>query len=126
MSYRIWLHTSENRRLELYDRLNLKSFPTIKETKEDEYPSHEIYKSDLKDILLQYQHLLRDNAERKIENQTPVFKNIQHYNEYCYFKKLIDNELLIQDSDSFLLQYFYLVDIYKKMNNETYFKITHG
>jgi len=126
MSYRIWLHTSEYRRLELYNELNLESFILIEGAEKDEYPSHKIYKSDMKNILLQYQILLRDNAKYKLEKQTPVFKDMQHHIEYHYFQKLIDNELLIQDSDSFLLQYFYLVDLYKKMNHETYFKITHG
>ena len=126
MSYRIWLHVGEYRRIELFNDLNLENFPIIEGTQEDEYPCYKVYKDELKNILIQYQYLLRDNAKHKMKKQTSVSEDLQSCIEYHYFKKLIDNELLIQDSDSFLLQYFYLVNMYKKMNHETFFKITHA
>lgn len=117
-------------RIELLDELHLLDFQELPYIKDYGYPDYLLTKEDLLNIIKQYQHwivkasecniniyneALRSSPEFKVTKlgTIAVFTNLQCLTHLDYFKSLIDSPDLIKNSDNIILQYFYLVDLYR-------------
>lgn len=122
MSYRKYLN-GKNLHMEIWDETPIKEFRIVKWTENEEYPEYIVDKQAMKKIIVFYQEKLKE-AWNKILERGEVWPATI----YCikaYFSSLNDRQMLI-DSDSFLLQYFLLVDIYKSTNRrKKKYRITH-
>lgn len=109
--------------MEIWDETPIKEFRIVKWTENEEYPEYIVDKQAMKKIIVFYQEKLKE-AWNKILERGEVWPATI----YCikaYFSSLNDRQMLI-DSDSFLLQYFLLVDIYKSTNRrKKKYRITH-
>ncbi len=112
-------------RIELWNELNLDLFDKT-EGEFDEYHPRILNKSDIREILKVYQKLLVESSEERMKKQEYSI-TFDHYIK-CYFDQLIDTDSTkVKGSGLFLLDYFYLVEIYDRFSDESdVCIITHG
>jgi len=81
-----------------------------------------------KDKLAQFDRI-KEKGSLQVDSDISLFMNsyfILLINVESYFKK-VDDKYLVNDSDYFLLQYFYLVELYKTVDfKKDVLVITHG
>lgn len=122
MSYRIYLDDT----IEIRDETPIFEFPVKKGTEEKEYPTHEVGKEEMWQILSFYRERLNQVAKEHHDD----IENRKDTRMFWYIvKEYFDGNDFetMKDSSSFFLQYFYLLDIYKtndRDNNKLL--ITHG
>lgn len=134
----------EKYRSEVCDDLPLDQFEEI-DINEQEYHPLILDKSDFRKIIVFYQELQIKNSQNVLDRQSKIenieddkksqrlindsfFNYVNHaHNVSWYFKNLIESDILMSDSDYFLLQYFELVKLYEGFNDEKdILIITHG
>jgi hypothetical protein len=125
--------------IELHDGLDLEQFTVIDEFKEQEYKPYKLNKLSFQIILDYYKNLICEDyseREKKIDN----FKDLderekefllnsignQSHRIKSYFKSLSYENKNIRSSGLFLLDYFYLVDLYDNMHEDECVILTHG
>lgn len=122
MSYRIRLNNPKWH-IELWDETPIKEFRVVKWTENEEYPEYIVDKQAMKKIILFYQKKLKETWKKIFESGKVWPATICCIKDY--FDSLNDKQML-NDSDSFLLQYFFLVHIYKSTNRrKKKYRITH-
>src|SRR6476646_9387657 len=99
---------------------------------DDEYPITVIFKEDLLNIIKGYQKNLArelkegdldDNFELRREATSNQIKGIYIS---AFFQKCLDKNKFIVDSGWFVLQYFRLLEIYKRMKRTGFLIVRHG
>lgn len=135
--------TGKFKSIEISDSTDLRQFKKIKSLKHLEYPPYILTKKDLlkiinfykeqqlsiaKDKLAQFDRI-KEKGSLQVDSDISLFMNsyfILLINVESYFKK-VDDKYLVNDSDYFLLQYFYLVELYKTVDfKKDVLVITHG
>jgi hypothetical protein len=133
---------------EISDMTKINHFTKVKLTKDNEYPLYILTKVDFLEIIKFYQHFLAENSGKEIEKIEKIrdqYSKTKTFNAYdimevlshsCWLEENIQyyfgtrlkkcHELVLDDS-RFLLQYFYLVDLYNNFNEQTQVLIiSHG
>jgi len=132
---------------EISDSLSLEKFKIIKEI-DKEYPPYRLKQKDIKIILNHYQNEQTEILKERIDKNKKIkdlysekkgFKKAEdeiflllqrdfylNYYVHSYFNELKKNNKYLEDSDYFLLQYFYLVKIYFEYDKKNVYIITHG
>jgi hypothetical protein len=131
---------------EIYNGIQIDMFNELELN--DECNPYILVKSDLLNIIKSYSKLIIDYTEKnikEIKEHEEIFKKKEFtdkevgllYNFFItykmdiiytndLFKKQIDNDNLICDSDLFKFQYYYICKLYKEMENYDIAIITHG
>jgi hypothetical protein len=133
-----WDFFYNSRETELFDETPIEQFKIIKGYENEEYPPYVLTKKDFQRLLNFYKNFLKDSFEEKekqydkikskndIDLRTIVNNNIHFYYLKNYFKNLIKQNKNITESGLFLLDYFYLVNMYNSWKNGERAVITHG
>lgn len=122
--------------VELFDETPIEQFTKIKGI-DEEYPPYILSKEDVQKILDFYKQFLKDYFEEK---QNQIHKHIMNKDYELnlhslsthfrvlknYFNCLIKQNKNISESSLFLIDYFYIVKIYERMNSDEVGIITHG
>lgn len=118
--------------IELMDTLELNQFKIAKGFVGEEYPVHIIEKADFLKILQFYQKELCKGFLKKHEGLSKNDSKENHWASIAYhmldrtMRSWIDEGILIDDSNVFLIQYFYLVRIYENWRSYQVGVIQHG
>lgn len=131
-----WDFFYNTRDTELNDGTDIGQFKIVKGYEDEEYAPYILTKKDFQKILDYYKHFLKEYFEKK-ENDLKCkpanieqhkFSNISIHFYYLanYFKRLIIQNKNIDTDGLFLLDYFYLVQMYNNWKNGDRAIITHG
>lgn len=116
MSYRIHLHKWEEK-IEIRDEIEVSEFEKVDENSNDEYPDYIVNKETMEFILEFYRKRIIKVAENYLNKDKLQYTTLFWYSVKSYFENININNP-IQDSWAFVIQYFYLVDIYRNTDRE--------
>ena len=148
--YLLGRHIEGGKSIEVFDELPIDQYRQLFKDDEDEYCPYIITKNKIRGILKFYQKSLLSNAENKIKDMANIIKAVNlndkfsdesiskimvHFRSYrlhheflkLYFEGLIKDDTLVQEDGQFLLDYYYILDMYNTFDSKRDIAIiTHG
>ncbi len=107
--------------IELNDNTPIQQFKVIEQYKDDEYEPYVLNKKDFQKIIDYYKNFIHEDYSNHDKDMKMMRWHIERY-----FNKLKIQNKNIETAGLFLIDYFYLVNLYETIKEDECFIITHG